>query len=107
LAKLRGKIEPRNDAKEWAFNTAYNPASEVLPEENQRRHTQLESDVRTRGLVCLQGEGIAADSGWLPETSLLILGLTRDAAIELGAKYGQNAVVHGRMGQAAELVDCR
>lgn len=98
----------RNNAIEWAFITTHNPHSELLtPEENRRRHAELEADVGMLGLPCFPGEGIGSDPRWLPETSLLILGLTREAAIELGARYGQNAIVHGRLGHAAELVDCR
>ena len=95
----------KNDVSEWAFITAYNPASkELTSEENQKRHTELEADIRESGLFCFQGEGIGDNPEWPPETSLLILGLARDAAIEVGAKYGQNAIVYGRLGQAAELV---
>ena len=89
----------RNNATEWGFITAHNPASQVLtPEENRERHKELEADVRTCGLTYFQGEGIGADPEWLPETSLLILGLDCSAAIELGAKYGQNAIVYGKLG---------
>ena len=98
----------RNNAIEWAFITAHNPHSELLtPEVNRGRHAELEADVGMLGLPYFPGEGIGTDPSWLPETSLLILGLTRDVAIELGARYGQNAIVHGRLGHAAELVDCR
>jgi hypothetical protein len=88
---------------EWAFITAYNPGSEIFQEEeNIKRHEALHRDVTA--FVCFEGEGIGEDPSWKPERSLLILGLQRESAMELGVKYGQNAIVVGRRGKPAELM---
>ena len=98
----------RHNAKEWAFITAYNPASQLMDKaENQKRHANLEDDIRERGFVYFHGQGIGTDPAWQPEVSLLIFGLDPEAAIQLGAKYGQNAIVYGKLERAAELLDCR
>ena len=47
-----------------------------------------------------------ADPAWPAEASFLILGISREAAVLLGRQFGQNAIVCGMLGQAAELVDC-
>jgi hypothetical protein len=89
--------------EEWAFITAYNPHSVSLTEnENASRHQQLQNDVSS--FTYFEGDGVGEDPTWEPEKSLLILGLNRESAIELGLKYGQNAIVIGRKELAAELL---
>ncbi len=89
---------------EWAFITAWNPFAKTLPdEENQRRHEALQACVRA--YVCREGEGIGTDPTWAPERSLLILGIPRAEAMEIGRRFEQNAIVCGAKGQAPELVD--
>jgi len=41
---------------------------------------------------------------WEPEKSLLIFGISRTRAIELGNKFEQNAIVVGKKSLPAELV---
>jgi hypothetical protein len=91
----------------WAYVTAFNPGSMRLrDEENEARRHHLEAVVASLGVVSYAGEGVAADGGWSPEPSLLILGIARDDAVRLGRQYGQLAVVCGELGRAAELVLC-
>ncbi len=93
--------------EEWAFVTACNPRSMNLPEEeNRARQESLEKLVSQRGYAVMRGEGVGDGGDWLPEPSLLILGISKKAAIELGRLFGQNAVVAGRVGQAVELLWC-
>ena len=90
---------------EWAFVTACNPGSVRLPdEENGRRMTELESEVRKRGWTYYRGQGVGRDGRWPPEPSFLIVGIQWAAAVELGKRFGQNAVVVGRVGEPARLV---
>jgi hypothetical protein len=89
--------------EEWAFITVYNPRSVVLTDyENSMRHQELISNVSS--FTCFEGYGVGEDPTWIPERSLLILGLSRESAIELGLKYVQNAIVVGRKGSVAEIV---
>lgn len=77
------------------FITAHNPMSIELPDDrNQARHQSLIHDVRRMGLPYYLGAGHGDDPSWEPEQSLLVLGLSRSEAINLGVLYQQNAIVH-------------
>ena len=92
----------------WSYITASNPASELLSDEqNAGRNRELEALLKSQDLVFYCGEGIGSDSTWPAEASFLILGISREAAVHLGRLFGQNAIVCGKRGNAAELVDCR
>ena len=92
----------------WSYITACNPASELLSEEkNTSRNRELEALLKSHDLVFYRGEGIGTDPTWPAEASFLILGIGREVAMELGRQFGQNAIVCGKRGEAAELVDCR
>jgi Protein of unknown function (DUF3293) len=91
----------------WVYVTAFNPGSlPSPPDENRARQRELERYVAELGLVSYPGEGIADNGRWLPEPSLLVLGVGRNDATRLGQQFGQLAVVYGEMGQRAELVVC-
>lgn len=91
----------------WAYVTAFNPGSRLLPaEENSVRQHELERSVAGLGLASYPGEGIADDSRWPPEPSLLVLGIRRNDAVRLGRQFGQLALVYGELGQEAELIVC-
>ena len=104
---LDGLLNERR-LREWAYLTAYNPASRKLAEEeNVRRQRELVDAVRDRGLAFLEGEGIGADTRrWPAEPSILILGIESEAARALGRQFGQLAIVVGAAGQPARLVAC-
>jgi hypothetical protein len=52
------------------------------------------------------GEGIGVDGTWPPERSILVLGIEREAAVQLGGRFGQVAIVFGEAGGPATLVLC-
>lgn len=56
--------------------------------------------------MCFEGYGESPTGDWEPETSLLILNIARDEAIELGNELEQNAIVSGEIEGLAELVWC-
>lgn len=88
----------------WAFISACNPYSHQLtPEENTTRHAQLAAATDVLGLRRIEGLGQPDLPGWLPEASLLILGLERDEALALAARFGQNAIVRGSLGEPPKL----
>ncbi len=97
----------RHDALQWAFVTAWNPASVVLSRtENNARQLELRGAVDTAGFAMLTGEGVGEDPKWQPEESALILGISRGEAVKLGRRFGQLAIVAGRRGRSARLIPC-
>ncbi len=97
-------------AQEWAYVTACNPRSRVLSsEQNAARMAALVVDLGVIGWPMVHGAGEpapdeASQVNWTAEPSVLVLGLSREAALELAVRYDQHAFVYGRRGQAAELI---
>jgi hypothetical protein len=90
----------------WAFITAWNPGSVALPEaENARRNETLAADLR-RQWTLVEGQGVGDDRVTIPESSFLVLGIDRTAAVVQARKYGQLAIVCGTLETRAELVPC-
>jgi hypothetical protein len=77
-----------------AFVTAFNPLSkDCTPEFNADRQRALARDLKQRGLAVIDGIGKHPTNNWPGEASLLVLGLSLEAAKALGTQYGQNAIV--------------
>ena len=77
-----------------AYLTACNPHSQRLSAAaNALRQQALIHDIQNTDLEMIEGRGQHPDSAWPAEPSILILGMNRDLACELGRKYEQNAVV--------------
>lgn len=55
------------------------------------------------GHPMFSGEGIGDDGTWPAERSVLVLGIERAIAIELGRRFGQRAILCGRLGGPATL----
>ena len=97
----------RHGVATWAFVTAWNPASvPQRPEQNAQRQLELMELVAAKGYGMLPGEGIGEDPKWTPEESVLILGIGRREAIRLGRRFGQLAIVVGKLEGPASLVSC-
>jgi hypothetical protein len=93
--------------REWAFITAWNPGSFILPPlENARNNSDLLERLTKMGYIALPGVGVGDEGDWTPEESFFIPGIARDEAIYLGRFYRQRAIVVGRVGEGAELVWC-
>ena len=95
----------------WTLLTAHNPYSNRLtPAENAARHAELADALAATGLTQFPGEGAANPDGpdwpadWPPETSVLILGLPEPDALSLARRFGQNALLRGRLAGPADLV---
>ena len=109
-----GRRHPRLDVllsalsvTEWAFITAWNPGSNLgSTAQNTAAQVELERIVREGGHAFYPGEGIPDLAGWAPERSLWIAGVARAAAVELGRRFGQKAIVVGSSGASAELLLC-
>ena len=77
-----------------AFITAENPYSEPqTPATNSERQRRLGNDLTALGVTYFPGKGQGEDPNWPAEASFLVLGMGREAANDLGRKYGQNAIV--------------
>ena len=77
-----------------AFVSACNPGSQALDDSaNAERHAALIREIAVRGLQSIEGVGEDSSGDWPSERSLLVLGLSPKIAREIGAQFGQNAVV--------------
>ena len=102
--KLDVELE-RLNATRWAYLTASNPDSRQLSiEENMVRNAELAGLVRDRGNEVLAGYGRDATAQWPPEASVLVVGISRREARELGRRFGQLAIVAGHKGYPARLL---
>jgi hypothetical protein len=107
-----GQLHPQLDAlldesstSPWAYITAWNPRSvDTIQHENEANQAALLRDLDDYQVF--KGEGVGADTDWPPEPSLLVLGLPEADALKLGHYYGQNAIVVGLRGEAAQLLSC-
>ena len=76
-----------------AFITAWNPRSIPTDEsENVVAQKALYEDICAMGLDCISGIG-KIPRAWAGERSFLGLGLSEVDSLNLGKKYGQNAVL--------------
>lgn len=90
-----------------AFITAWNPGSKKLTlDENYDRQIDLLEDISSQRLNYFVGRGESQAGDW-SEDNYLILGVTRDGAIELAQRYEQNAIVWIPVSGVPELVICK
>ena len=105
-----GELNPELDSllleqgnKDWAFITASNPYSNLLPAGvNGARFALLKEAVKS--WLYFEGEGAGTGPLWKPEQSLLILGINENDAIEIGKSFEQNAIVVGKIHSPPELI---
>jgi hypothetical protein len=95
-----------------AFITPCNPLSRSLSdEENTRRMGEFIDELRQRSLRYVHGLGAHPEceepGGWKPEPSVLVLGLSREAARRLGLAWEQNAIVWSGADSVPQLVMLR
>jgi hypothetical protein len=95
----------RNRVDCSAFITAWNPLSQQLSAtENEERHQALMAEIKSQSLSFLPGEGKHPSNNWPTEQSVLVLGLSLEAAKTLGRRFEQNAVVWAGRDGVPELV---
>ena len=89
----------------WAIITAVNPQSKVLSsEENQKRFGIFLKSLES--FTCFKGVALDPYGNWPPEQNLLIFGISADAAVQLGQKWDQHAILFGKKGSPGELLWC-
>jgi hypothetical protein len=77
-----------------AFLTAWNPGSHPTPdEENQAEQGRLQAVLRERGFALIDGLGVDPTGQWAGEESVLVLGIKRDDACEIGRAFRQHGIV--------------
>lgn len=105
-ADLEELLRARRE-RTWAFVSADNPRSKPLPpSENALRRAELREAIERLDRVAFPGVGIGDDGDWPPETSFFVLGIAEPAAVELGRRFGQNAILFGVAGEAPRLLAC-
>jgi hypothetical protein len=88
-----------------AYVTAWNPYSqETTADENDAAQARLEDELKRRSLGYVPGIGQHPSQQWPGEPSVLVLGLSLEAAKVLGKDYGQNAIVWCGPGAVPELI---
>ena len=94
----------RAGSRDWAFLTAWNPESRVLPAwRNAQRQRRLLAVLEAGARVVLPGVGIPASQDWQPEASVFVAHLPLRRALRLAAAFGQLAILAGRRGRPADL----
>ncbi|RME94199.1 MAG: DUF3293 domain-containing protein [Bacteroidetes bacterium] len=90
-----------------AFVTAYNPASRLRSEaENAHWQSVLEAELQGEHQLYLTAIHRDPSGKWPDERSCFVLGIEAASAIELGRRYGQNAIVIYTSGRGAQLEWC-
>ena len=88
-----------------AFVTACNPQGQIVSDRLKARQQQaLIEEITRRGLTAIPGIGVHPTGDWRGEPSYLVPGLDREAAEELGHRFGQNAIVWSGADAVPELV---
>ncbi len=93
------------DGKVWAFLSASNPGSVVSPH-NESRKEALRRLLEHSGHSFFPALGIPDEPGWEAEESFLVAGISEAEAVEIGRRFGQNAILAGCKGSPARLLPC-
>lgn len=95
------------NARNFAFLTAYNPFSKQLSEaENKVRQTELIKLLQSDNFLFYTGYGTNENESWEREESLFILNIEEKKAVEFACFFNQNAIVFGRKREESKLVWC-
>jgi hypothetical protein len=90
-----------------AFITAWNPFSQSLTvQKNEERQQALIAEIKGRSLSFLPGVGQHPSNNWPGEQSVLVLGLSLEAAKTLGRRFDQHAVVWAGGDGVPDLLMC-
>ena len=87
------------------FITACNPLSQLMSEdENAKRMGQLCNELTQRSLTFFEGVGQNPSMEWPGEPSYLVLDMSMQAAMALGRKYEQHAIVFSEFDALPQLI---
>jgi len=100
---LPASLHPMVGNRPWGFITAWNPASQPRPrQQNRMAQRQLLRTLREWPGIRLHAGVGAGPDGW-QEPSLFVIGATPEQLDPLALCFGQNAYVHG-MGTGAAML---
>lgn len=95
----------QHNVKSAAFITAWNPYGQKIAEaDNRERNARLAATIHDTGFAFFPGIGKSPDDKWIGEDSFLVLGITREAAFNIGKQCEQNAIVFCGENAVSELV---
>ena len=104
-AELERALE-RHEVTSWAYLTAWNPQGKTLPPDvNDQRQEQLRTALARGGFDFAEGQSEPADGNEMAECSVLVFGITEKDAVALAREFDQLAIVAGKKGQPARLVE--
>jgi hypothetical protein len=107
IGLISGEVESillGNGQKSWAYLTSDNPLSVPLEEsQNRQRREILRKDLA--GYLVIDGEGRDVLGEWPPEKSYFVVGISLEGAIEIGRRFGQRAIVTGKLSEPAQLLE--
>jgi hypothetical protein len=91
---LLADLHRAHDVDCSAFITAVNPLSlQTDHADNLRRQAKLADELKRKYFELIDGIGQHPSGEWPGEPSFLVIGISLDAAKELGTRYKQNAIV--------------
>jgi len=95
----------RHRANSAMYITAWNPWGEPTPVvENHAAQQKLLAEIKSRGLRHLDGEGCDPTGLWPCEPSLLVFGISLEAAKKLATQFRQNGFVYAAGDATPRLV---
>ncbi len=91
--------------KSWAFLSAYNPYSILVPEEqNFSNQKKLKKILEDENYFFYEGIGTSKDNSFPEEQNFLILGISLERTIELGLEFEQTAFIYAEFEFEAKLI---
>lgn len=97
----------QNGWTSWAFISACNPGSRLLPARmNRIRHEALISYLVDRGRAWFPAVGVPDGGSWPPEPSVFVPTIAVADARRIARSFGQNALLYGRRYNLPRLVWC-
>lgn len=97
-------LEEKN-VSSWAFITAFNPYSILLPEEkNLAAQDLFREKIASLGLSFLEGKGESANGDFPTEDSLFIFGISKEKSMEIATELEQNAFLFGSIYENSEIL---
>lgn len=101
--RARSRLRSAGCRRRWHILTPCNPHSRRLPAgANRYRLRCLHMQLLRKGWTFYPALNSAADGSW-PEAAVVIFDAPRAALLVLARRYGQNAVVVARLGEAPAL----
>ncbi|MBW5805855.1 DUF3293 domain-containing protein [Burkholderia sp. COPS] len=92
-SKTLAALHEASGVESSAFLTTWNPYSRKCDDEtNAALQKKLTDELTSRGVRFVSGVGRHPSSDWA-EPSLLVLGISLEAAKRIGVRYKQNAIV--------------